>query len=651
MMARSHFGGTSTDWLLEPYKFGQSTLLAARDGSTVLTFYSAATGGTQYTDLLDTNGNPTDRITVAGHLVPEFQGPDGILAMWADKGDGSPREKLEAQDLAAAATAVSSATASATAAAASAATASTAATTASTAAVNAIKDSVGFYVRSYYPNSSPTAAQQHTALQAACAAATAAGGVVILDPGTTKVVGSFSMSGYNCGIVGQGSTTVSSSSNVPLGSVIECTSQTGPVLDFTGYVPPHNFVGRRVFSGFTVKGDGTADSSSDALGSVTVGGGTKKGIYIPSLAALACTFEKITITNCGGIHLDVTDMYLSSVRDIIVTDPISAVANNVPFVRMRACNGTDVYNLGVRVLATGNATTANVGTIGAIWLEGSTGANGYWDRGAFHGCWSENCWLSTGGTIVLTKTHGNMHRDWMHYDARKITGATGTSYMRLEPSNLAGSVAGNLVSGFIQGSNRGTNDIDTGVQLAQSNNRVEGIKGSPGHNVTIDSTIRESYILLGGAGAAAATTVAVDDNSARQDNTYIDATTSVEVIGNGSGSTTASRTMSGQHIRENRVTATQSVPGTLTPDMTAGATLFAWTLASTGITIGGPTDTNQRERTLRIVLKQDATGSRTLSSWSGAYAWKSGVAPTLKTAASAVDTFQFVYDGSLWQQI
>jgi hypothetical protein len=113
----------------------------------------------------------------------------------------------------------------------------------------------------------------------------------------------------------------------------------------------------------------------------------------------------------------------------------------------------------------------------------------------------------------------------------------------------------------------------------------------------------------------------------------------------------AAMTIAQQHIRENRVTATQSTSGTLTPDMTSGATLFVWTLNSTGISIGGPTDTNQRERTLRIVLKQDATGSRVLSSWSASFAWKSGSAPTLKTAANAVDTFQFVYDGSVWQQI
>jgi hypothetical protein len=508
----------------------------------------------------------------------------------------------------------------------------------------------GIPVASFYPSATPTAAQQHTALMAACAAASAFGGSVILPAGTTQVIGSFSMSGFSCSIVGQGTTTQSSSSNVPMGSVIECVSQTGPVLDFTGFIPPHNFVGRLRFEGFAVKGDGTADSSSDTLGSVTVGGGTKKGIYVPSLAVLAATFEKLLITNCGGIHLDITDMYLSAVRDVIVTDPISAATNNVPYVRMRACNGTVVTNLGVRALGTGNATTANVGTVGAIWLEGSTGVNGYWDRSAFNACWSENCWLPSGGTVLLTKTSGVMHRDWMHYDARKLTGATGTSFMRLEPSNLGGTVSGNLIAGFIQGSARGTNDVDTGVELNQSYNRVEGTKGFPGHNVTIDSTIRESFILLGGSGGAASTTVAVDDNSGRQDNTIIDNTNGVWQLTAASGQS-AAMTIAQQHIRENRVTATQSTSGTLTPDMTSGATLFVWTLNSTGISIGGPTDTNQRERTLRIVLKQDATGSRVLSSWSASFAWKSGSAPTLKTAANAVDTFQFVYDGSVWQQI
>lgn len=108
-MARSTYGATSVDWLLRPYPFGSTTLVALRTGTTFLTFWDQPTGGTRYMDLLDAFGTPITQVTVVGHQIPSFQGPDAVLAMWADKGDGSPRERIEAQDLAAAAAAVAAA--------------------------------------------------------------------------------------------------------------------------------------------------------------------------------------------------------------------------------------------------------------------------------------------------------------------------------------------------------------------------------------------------------------------------------------------------------------------------------------------------------------------------------------------------------------
>lgn len=47
-------------------------------------------------------------------------------------------------------------------------------------------------------------------------------------------------------------------------------------------------------------------------------------------------------------------------------------------------------------------------------------------------------------------------------------------------------------------------------------------------------------------------------------------------------------------------------------------------------------------------LAQDATGSRTVT-WPGTVKWAGGTAPTLSTAASAVDALAFVcIDGSHW---
>jgi hypothetical protein len=47
----------------------------------------------------------------------------------------------------------------------------------------------------------------------------------------------------------------------------------------------------------------------------------------------------------------------------------------------------------------------------------------------------------------------------------------------------------------------------------------------------------------------------------------------------------------------------------------------------------------------RLIVRQDATGSRTLSFDTG-YAFAGGSAPTLSTAANAVDLLGFLYDGS-----
>lgn len=52
---------------------------------------------------------------------------------------------------------------------------------------------------------------------------------------------------------------------------------------------------------------------------------------------------------------------------------------------------------------------------------------------------------------------------------------------------------------------------------------------------------------------------------------------------------------------------------------------------------------------LRILLRQDGTGSRTVT-WPGSVEWAGGVAPTLQTAANALDTIGLltVDDGTTW---
>lgn len=82
---------------------GQSGNLALFVPGAEIQFWTAITGGAQYTDLLDNLGTATASVTTdANGEFPQFQGPDEVWYMWADgSGDGSgPRRLITATDLA-----------------------------------------------------------------------------------------------------------------------------------------------------------------------------------------------------------------------------------------------------------------------------------------------------------------------------------------------------------------------------------------------------------------------------------------------------------------------------------------------------------------------------------------------------------------------
>lgn len=109
-MVRHLFLGGMADWTTglgadETSTSSQAGKRALFIPGAVLTFWSASTGGTQYTDLLDSLGTAITSVTAdsTGEL-PEIQGPDTIpdtWVMWADGNNGAgPRRKVVATDLA-----------------------------------------------------------------------------------------------------------------------------------------------------------------------------------------------------------------------------------------------------------------------------------------------------------------------------------------------------------------------------------------------------------------------------------------------------------------------------------------------------------------------------------------------------------------------
>ena len=96
-MPRHSFGMTLADFSVTT---GTGNALILTPSVTWL-FYTAATGGTQYTDLAMTSGGGTPVTSMASNSageLPQFFGPNNVVEMWASA-DGGPRAKILANDI------------------------------------------------------------------------------------------------------------------------------------------------------------------------------------------------------------------------------------------------------------------------------------------------------------------------------------------------------------------------------------------------------------------------------------------------------------------------------------------------------------------------------------------------------------------------
>lgn len=85
----------------------------------------------------------------------------------------------------------------------------------------------------------------------------------------------------------------------------------------------------------------------------------------------------------------------------------------------------------------------------------------------------------------------------------------------------------------------------------------------------------------------------------------------------------------------------------------ADATNIVWDInqgVMATLTLGGNrifnNPSNLKPGTYILFLKQDATGSRTITSWGSAFKWVGAVVPTLSTTANSTDILSFVCDGT-----
>jgi len=106
----------------------------------------------------------------------------------------------------------------------------------------------------------------------------------------------------------------------------------------------------------------------------------------------------------------------------------------------------------------------------------------------------------------------------------------------------------------------------------------------------------------------------------------------------------ASPTFTGTvNMNANNASQTLTDAATIAWDVSLGQ-IATVTLTAAGRTMGAPTNLKVGTYILHVV--QDATGSRTITTWNSVFKWPMGVAPVLTTTASARDLFSFVCDGT-----
>ena len=91
------------------------------------------------------------------------------------------------------------------------------------------------------------------------------------------------------------------------------------------------------------------------------------------------------------------------------------------------------------------------------------------------------------------------------------------------------------------------------------------------------------------------------------------------------------------------VTSLSDASGTIAWDASTSR-MATVTMTGTGRTVSNPT--NLRAGSYILIVKQDATGSRTITTWGSVFKWPAAIAPVLSTTASTTDVFSFWCDGT-----
>lgn len=335
---------------------------------------------------------------------------------------------------------------------------------------------------------------KRTFAAALAAIGTGNAGHIDLGAGVIEMGAGVSLSGHKATFSGKGDATI-----------LRAAGQTGPVLDFVGYVYPDSMRTRRAVGNFAVEGDNTAGTAK-----VGVRFGT------PTQGFAGMTFHDISVRNTGGACFDFSNVQLCDFYNLVANTPVNANANDVPYMKaLGACNGNRFIGCGLRSVTNG----VDTGPGGAVRFE-DDGVAYSPHHNAFIACWHEFLHLPTNGCVIHMEGANNAIVDWQHFDSSKVTGATGTCWLRLNVPAFENN-GGNQVRGYVPGTQGGTT-LDVGIEVNQSGCHIEGVKGFNGSNVKLGAGVNRTFVLLGGR-EASATNAAFIDDSGTATNVLVDA--------------------------------------------------------------------------------------------------------------------------------
>jgi hypothetical protein len=281
-----------------------------------------------------------------------------------------------------------------------------------------------------------------------------------------------------------------------------------------------------------------------------------------------------------------------------------------------------------------NTLTANVRFVssGSTRL-GTTGSN----RTIVNGL------LTVNGNITIsgnTSLNGNINLGDASTDLLTVTGrATVGQNLTVSGNTVLGGASKTLTIGGAGATSNATGWFGvTGRQSISTNLFVGGNTATAKATVTNLLTVSGNTSLggasktltFGGSSATANLTgwIGITGRASISTNLFVGGNTTIN------GTTTD---------RSNALSQTLTDGATISWDTSLGRVATV-TLGAAGRTMAAPT--NLKVGTYILSVLQDATGSRTITTWNSVFKWTGGVAPVLTTTANARDVFSFFSDGT-----